>query len=143
MVQERALHVFSEAKRVLDFRRLCDAGGEDLGPQLGKLMDESHFSCKVLYECSSEELDELTSLCRKAGALGSRLTGAGWGGCCVSLVPQHLVDSFLARLQQDFYLKERPLGEKLWVTEDLDRYVFATQPGRGACVLDPKYCVWM
>jgi N-acetylgalactosamine kinase len=38
-------------------------------------MDESHASCRDLYDCSSTEMDELVSVCKKAGALGSRLSG--------------------------------------------------------------------
>mmetsp|Transcript_19416 Transcript_19416/g.18522 ORF Transcript_19416/g.18522 Transcript_19416/m.18522 type:complete len:107 (+) Transcript_19416:467-787(+) len=106
-------------------------------------MDESHFSCKVQYECSSEELDELTTLARKSGALGSRLTGAGWGGCCVSLVPKADVPSFIEKLQKDYYLKEREKGRELWITDDLNRYLFASQAAMGACILDPQYCIWM
>ena len=57
----------------------ADAEKEDHVPvhvQLGKLLDESHASCRDYFDCSCEELDELTTLSKKAGAWGSRLTGA-------------------------------------------------------------------
>ena len=100
-------------------------------------MNESHESCRDLYECSSDQLEELTKLCRDNGAIGSRLTGAGWGGCCVSLVKKENVKEFLNKIQEGYYLKEREPGYQLWITDDLDRYLFATEPARGACVLDP------
>ena len=92
---------------------------------LGDLMNASHQSCDELYDCSSPQLNELTSLCRESGALGSRLTGAGWGGCTVSLVRKEEVPAFVSKVYA-YYEKERPLGEKLWITDDLNRYVFGT-----------------
>ena len=109
---ERAAHVFAEAARVYKFRQVCDDGFMDEAEkvaQLGKMMNESHFSCKVLYECSSDQLDELTGLARASGALGSRLTGAGWGGCCVSLVKKEDLQTFLDKMMT-YYTKEREPG---------------------------------
>mmetsp|Transcript_15623 Transcript_15623/g.21124 ORF Transcript_15623/g.21124 Transcript_15623/m.21124 type:complete len:102 (+) Transcript_15623:1236-1541(+) len=97
------------------------------------------MSCNMLYDCSSEQLNELTKLARDSGAIGSRLTGAGWGGCTVSLVENDKVESFLTKVTE-FYTKKRDMGDILWVTDDLDRYLFATQPGMGASVLNPVNC---
>ena len=79
---DRAEHVFTEALRVEKFKNICDENsGDNTMTKLGLLMDGSHWSCSKKYECSSTELDELTTVARNNGALGSRLTGAGWGGC--------------------------------------------------------------
>lgn len=125
---ERAYHVFGEAKRVHDFADICqnsELEEEHKVKQLGDLMNQSHESCDKLYDCSSEQLNELTSMARAAGALGSRLTGAGWGGCCVSLVKKSELKGFIDKLM-DFYTKPRQDGEELWITDDLNRYVFGT-----------------
>uniref|UniRef100_A0A803PPL3 RING-type E3 ubiquitin transferase n=1 Tax=Cannabis sativa TaxID=3483 RepID=A0A803PPL3_CANSA len=78
---QRASHVYSEAKRVNAFKDTVysNLSEEDILKKLGDLMNESHYSCSVKYECSCPELEELVSICRKYGALGARLTGAGWG----------------------------------------------------------------
>ncbi|CAJ0930261.1 unnamed protein product, partial [Mesorhabditis belari] len=81
--QARAWHCYGEAKRVADFEEACKNG--DL-IAMGKLMNQSHDSLKERYDCSSPGLDKLVNECRKAGVLGARLTGAGWGGCAVVLV---------------------------------------------------------
>lgn len=141
---ERALHVFNEANRVHIFAATCRDNAIDEKEKvttLGRLMNESHESCNKLYECSSELLNELTGMARAAGALGSRLTGAGWGGCCVSLVRKSEVKSFVEKVTE-FYTKARPQGEELWVTDDLSRYIFGTQLGSGALVLDPSSALW-
>ena len=109
---ERAYHVFGEAQRVYQFKEQCDntlVTEEDKVQKLGQLMNESHYSCRDLYECSSDQLDELTQLARDSGALGSRLTGAGWGGCCVSLVKKDHLASFLDKMHS-YYTKEREPG---------------------------------
>jgi galactokinase len=75
----RAKHVLTEAMRVLQFRDICLANGRSASDtvlkELGELMNASHTSCSVDYDCSCPELDELTQICRDAGAYGSRLTG--------------------------------------------------------------------
>ena len=89
-------------------------------------MNESHKSCSELFDCSCPELDELVALARASGAYGSRLTGAGWGGCTVSLVCESEVEGFKKRLKEG-YPKYRGLTE-----EELNEVVFATKPSSGA-----------
>ncbi|XP_066274025.1 N-acetylgalactosamine kinase-like [Branchiostoma lanceolatum] len=125
-LHDRAAHVYSEADRVFKFKAVCDEKPEDALSQLGRLMNASHASCRDLYNCSCAELDQLTQLCIDAGALGSRLTGAGFGGCAVSLVPADKLQDFLKAVQSGFY-DNSPTRSKR-VAESL----FATQPGDGA-----------
>ena len=92
--------MFSEAERVYKYKEICEK--KEYPTQLedlGKLMNESHYSCRDLYDCSSAELEILTKLCRSSGAYGSRLTGAGWGGCAISLVPFDKVPAFLKSIE--------------------------------------------
>lgn len=65
---------------------------------------------------------------RKFGAKGSRLTGAGWGGCTVSLVPADMLSSFLTNVYEAYYRRNSrsPALEK--------HSLFATKPGGGALV---------
>ncbi|VDK20150.1 unnamed protein product [Anisakis simplex] len=88
-LRQRASHVFSEALRVVQFQDACRQG--DLRA-MGTLMSESHESCRNLYECSCDELDRTVENCVNAGALGARLTGAGWGGCVVALFNEYRND---------------------------------------------------
>ena len=78
----RARHVVSENGRVLEAAR--SLGDGDIAP-LGPLLDESHRSLRDDFEVSTPELDTLVQTLRDAGALGARLTGAGFGGCVVAL----------------------------------------------------------
>jgi len=59
----------------------------------------------------------------------------------VSLVRKTDVPQFIDRVL-DYYTREREVGQKLWITDDLYRYIFGTAIGRGAVVLDPQYALW-
>ncbi|KAF8939160.1 galactokinase [Dissophora ornata] len=131
----RAKHVYSEEKRVVEFRDICekamhqnDLKAETLFSQLGGLMDASQDSCHELFDCSCDELEELTALARRVGAYGSRLTGAGWGGATVSLVAENKVPEFIESIKKEFYAKHHPE----LTGEHLDHAVFATAPSSGA-----------
>lgn len=78
-----ARHVVSENARVLETVRTLEAADlEALGP----LFAASHASLRDDYDVSTPELDALVRLLVAAGALGARLTGAGFGGCVVAPV---------------------------------------------------------
>lgn len=94
----RCEHVFEEADRVDRFRSICDTT-TDIG-LLGQLMTQSHYSLRDKYDCSHPALDRLVSVALDAGALGSRLTGAGWGGCVVTLVEASKCDTVFERLKE-------------------------------------------
>ena len=94
---------------------------------LGELMFDSHESCSKLYQCSHPQLDQLVELSRKHGALGARLTGAGWGGCIVALVRTSHVEAFIKGLVGDYYSSLKAAEGK-----DQAGFIFPTKPGGGA-----------
>ncbi|XP_066492307.1 N-acetylgalactosamine kinase [Tiliqua scincoides] len=123
---QRAKHVYSEAARVLEFKKICEEAPDNAVQLLGDLMNQSHASCKDLYECSCPELDRLVDICRQFGAVGSRLTGAGWGGCTVSMVPENKLERFLANVKEAYYKNNNQRSTLE------DNSLFATNPGGGA-----------
>lgn len=70
---------------------------------------------------------------KAAGALGARLTGAGWGGCTVSLVRAGTEAAFIDALKAAFYASRVAAG--VVQEEDLGATVFATRPAAGGAVL--------
>lgn len=92
----RARHVVSENARVLAVAEAFRSGNFAYA---GELMNDSHWSLRDDYEVSGPELDTLTELLRDLpGVLGARLTGAGFGGCCVALVEQGHIASVAAQI---------------------------------------------
>ena len=133
LLRQRALHVFTEALRVLRFRALLSsppAEGTELMDKLGALMNETQDSCRDVYDCSCTELDELCELARGAGAKGSRLTGAGWGGCSVHLVPKDKVEGVKRVWEERYYRRKFPDIDE----ERLEEAVVVSKPGSGSMV---------
>ena len=131
-LHRRASHVYGEALRVLAFKSLLQASPSppDLLPKLGALMNETQKSCRDVYECSCPELDELCNIARQAGSYGSRLTGAGWGGCTVHLVPRDKVDEVRRAWVEKYYRRSEPGISD----EKLREAVIVTEPGQGSAV---------
>ena len=126
-LHQRATHVFTEAFRVSEYQRICQSS-QSL-EELGQLMYDSHWSCSKGYECSHPKLDQLVQLSQKWGALGARLTGAGWGGCIVALVAESKVEEYISYLKTNYY-QDLPAAKGL----QPDTYLFPTEPGSGAAV---------
>ncbi|CCE92261.1 uncharacterized protein TDEL_0E00180 [Torulaspora delbrueckii] len=136
---QRAKHVYSEALRVLRALRLMtNASGfksdEEFFSSFGALMNESQASCDKLYNCSCPETDQICSIALANGAYGSRLTGAGFGGSTVSLVPggpNGDVEKVKQALIDEFYrvkypnITEEELAEAIIVSKPTDgSYLF-------------------
>ncbi|ORW08813.1 galactokinase [Mycolicibacter longobardus] len=83
----RARHVLTENERVLDF---VAALAELDFPAAGRLFTASHTSMRDDFEITTEHLDVIVDSAVAAGALGARMTGGGFGGCVIALVPAEL-----------------------------------------------------
>ncbi len=107
---KRAKHVVEECQRVL---LACQALQSKDIRQLGNLMKETHTSLRDLYEVSLPQIDTLVDIANAHPAcFGSRLTGAGFGGCTVSLVPKEFADQFMKDIKHE-YLKQTGLDIKV------------------------------
>ncbi|MHB1011109.1 MAG: galactokinase [Propionibacteriaceae bacterium] len=84
----RVQHVVSEIQRVRDTVEALEAG--ELA-EVGLLFTASHLSLRDDFEVSCEELDAAVDAALEAGALGARMTGGGFGGSAIALVPERLV----------------------------------------------------
>ncbi|MGC6516522.1 MAG: galactokinase [Candidatus Puniceispirillaceae bacterium] len=104
----RARHVICENERVLAAKEALEAG--DM-LSLGELMTQSHLSLRDDYEVSSDALDSLVQTAISQGALGARLTGAGFGGCIVALMAEEAADDIIAAI-----LEQSP---EAWLVDSL------------------------
>ena len=98
-LRARARHVVTEIARAQAFAALLRAGRLD---ETGELLDASHTSLRDDFVVSCAELDEAVVVARDAGALGARMTGGGFGGSAIALVPAGSASSVAAAVQQAF-----------------------------------------
>ena len=114
VVRKRAEHVVFENRRVLLAR---DALKAKSSIALGNLLKESHDSLRDLYEVTGVELDTIVQAANQFdGCIGSRMTGAGFGGCAIALVRKTEVDKFMEEVSEiykekigyypDFYITD-------------------------------------
>lgn len=102
-VMKRAEHVVYENDRTFKAVEMLKAG--DI-KGFGMLMNSSHNSLRDLYEVTGLELDTLVDEARKIdGTIGSRMTGAGFGGCTVSIVKNNSVDKFIQEVGKNYNIK--------------------------------------
>ena len=112
--RKRAKHAVYENQRTIQAVKALK--NNDL-ETFGKLMNESHVSLKDDYEVTGKELDTLVEAAWKQdGVIGSRMTGAGFGGCTVSIVKEEAVDAFIKNVGE-IYEKEIGYEADFYVVE--------------------------
>lgn len=120
--RKRAKHAVYENQRTMKAVAALKANDIEL---FGKLMNESHVSLRDDYEVTGEELDTLVEAAWKIdGVIGSRMTGAGFGGCTVSIVKDEAVDTFIEQVGKTY-------KEKIGYAADF----YVVEIGSGPCEL--------
>ncbi|HEY3026391.1 MAG TPA: galactokinase [Pyrinomonadaceae bacterium] len=99
VVYRRCRHVVSENHRVIEAAAALTSGELAI---FGKLMADSHKSLRDDYEVSCKELDLMVEAATTAGAIGSRMTGGGFGGCTINLVNSNNVDQFKQSVASEY-----------------------------------------
>jgi galactokinase len=88
--------------------RAADALAAGRLDEMGTLMNASHASLADDFECSTVQLDALVDCARRGGALGARLTGAGFGGSIVALCDATSADAVIESIDRGYYAKQYP-----------------------------------
>ena len=125
LVYRRARHVIGEIERTVHAAEGIRASN---WPSVGNLMYASHASLRDDYEVSCKELDDVVEIAEdigyKGGVYGCRMTGGGFGGCCVALVKADCVDAITKKIAADYKIKT-----------GIDAAIFASRPAAGATII--------
>jgi len=125
VVYRRARHVIGEIERTVYAAEGVRASN---WPTVGQLMYASHYSLRDDYEVSCAELDAVVQIAEaigiKGGVYGCRMTGGGFGGCCVALVKTEAVEAISQRIAADY---KKQTG--------IEATIFVSRPAAGAMVI--------
>jgi galactokinase len=101
-VRRRATHIVTEIQRVTD---TVTALGRRDWETVGRLFDASHRSMRDDFEISCPELDTAVAIAVQAGAVAARMTGGGFGGSSVAVVPEERVEAVMRAIDAAFVLE--------------------------------------
>jgi galactokinase len=125
VVYRRARHVISEIERTLHAAEGIRAAN---WPTVGQLMYASHYSLRNDYEVSCPELDAVVDIAEtlgyRGGVYGCRMTGGGFGGCCVALVRTEAVETISQKIAADYQART-----------GTEATIFSSRPAAGAMVV--------
>jgi galactokinase len=125
VVYRRARHVIGEIERTL---HAAEGIRQSNWPTVGQFMYASHYALRDDYEVSCTELDAVVEIAEgigyKGGIYGCRMTGGGFGGCCVALVKADCVDAITKRIAAEY--KEKT---------NIEAAIFASRPAAGATII--------
>ena len=125
VVYRRARHVIGEIERTV---HAAEGVRGSNWPAVGNLMYASHASLRDDYEVSCKELDVVVEIAEdigyKGGVYGCRMTGGGFGGCCVALVKADAVDAITKKIATDYKAKT-----------GIEATIFASRPAAGATII--------
>lgn len=117
ILYKRAKHVVLENKRVEHAVTVLKNGTMDA---FGQLLTESHISLDSDYEVSCNELNTIVHYCTHFdGCIGARMTGAGFGGCCIALVEKDKLDRFVMYVGKK-YTEKTGLTASFYFTDIVD-----------------------
>jgi galactokinase len=102
----RARHVLTENERVLDF---VVALGDSDYVEGGRIFTASHASMRDDFAITTPHIDLIVATAVQAGALGARMTGGGFGGCVIALVPADRVEVVSEAVQSAVHGHEKPV----------------------------------
>ncbi len=98
--RKRAKHAVYENQRTIKAQKELMNGNLE---EFGRLMNESHVSLRDDYEVTGIELDTMVEIAwNQEGVIGSRMTGAGFGGCTISIVKKNTLDKFIEEVGKEY-----------------------------------------